>query len=174
MIGFAVTRERGPGSQAPMLSVNFAHRGGVRMDREIRLRIIVVKPPAGIVYALQKGSGSDYEKVQTQRSGKKDLAFDFAAGVRDKAGAVTLTGPFVQGPAGAKFVYLDIGAYAGQQNTPWSRRMKVPLSGITGKIIDRVARDPRSRLETRVPGTDKKGEPACATVKPFAGWKVIR
>ena len=37
-------------------------------------------------------------------------------------------GPFVQGPAGERFVYINIGTYAGQLNTPWSRRLKIPLS----------------------------------------------
>ena len=142
------------------------------MDQEIKLRIIVEKPPAGIDYGLQKGKGNPYETVQTQRSGKKDVVFEFSVSIstRNKS----LTGPYVQGPAGAKFLYIDIGTYAGQQNTPWSRRLKVPLTGITVAMIDRVSKDSRSVLETRVPGTGRNGEPNCATVKPFAGWKVAK
>jgi hypothetical protein len=79
----------------------------------------------------------------------------------------------VQGPAGERFVYLDIGTYAGQKDSCWSRRLKVPLSGITWDIIDRMEKS-RAVLETRVPGTGKDGGPNCATVKPFDGWKLVR
>ncbi len=146
------------------------------MDKEVKLRIVIEAPPAGIDYGLQKGRGNPYETVQTQRSGNKDLVFEFAATGREnnKAAAPTLGGPFVQGPAGAKFVYIDIGTYAGQKNTPWSRRLKVPLTGITAAMIDRLSKDTKAVLEARVPGTGKNGEPNCATVKPFTGWKVSR
>ena len=139
---------------------------------EIKLRIVIEKPPAGIDYGLQKGRGNPYETVQTQRSGKKDLVFEFPVSV--SARNHSLTGPYVQGPAGAKFVYIDIGTYAGQQNTPWSRRLKVPLTGITGTMIARSSQDSGFVLETRVPGTSSNGEPSCASVKPFQGWKVAR
>jgi len=50
-----------------------------------------------------------------------------------------------------------------------SRRLKVPLSGITMAMIKSQA-----VLEARVPGTGKDGGPSCATVKPFGGWKLLR
>jgi hypothetical protein len=140
------------------------------MNRELRLRIIVESPPPGVDYALQKGSGSSYETEQQQRSQGKDLAFEFApaikGGVSDPMAA--LAGPFVQGPTGKRFVYLDIGACAGQANSCWSRRLKVPLAGITIKMI-------RSGglIEARVPGTGQDGSPTCATVKDFDGWKCV-
>lgn len=142
------------------------------MNREIKLRIVVEKPPAGVDYALQKGHGNPYEPVQLQRSGNKDLTFEFAVSVRGEGALAVLGGPFAQGPSGGKFVYIDIGTYAGMKESPWGRRLKVPLTGITGAMIERVAKDGKSVLETRVQGTDKKGEPSCATVKPFKGWKV--
>ncbi len=141
------------------------------MGEEIKLRIIIERPPSGIDYALQKGRGNPYEMVQKQRSGKKDLIFEFP--VSFSARTKSLTGPYVQGPAGAKFVYIDIGTYAGQQNTPWSRRMKVPLTGISSNAIRRAAGS-SSVLEAHVPGTGKNGEPNCATIKPAGGWKVTR
>lgn len=79
-------------------------------------------------------------------------------------------GPHVQGPTGERFIYIDIGTYAGQTQTCWSRRLKIPLSGITWDMIDRVLADGESLLETRVPGTGKDDGPSCATVKPFPGW----
>lgn len=138
------------------------------MDRELTLRIILEKPTAGVDYGLQKGHGSNYETVQTQRSVGKDLRFECNVRVSSaKDGSPNFLGPFAQGPAGQKFVYIDIGTYAGQIETCWSRRLKIPLDGITWEMIDAA-----KRLETRVPGTGKDGSPACATVKPFAGWQV--
>lgn len=138
------------------------------MEHELNLRIVLEKPPKGVDFGLQKGRGSDYETVQIQRSNGKDLTFAFTVTVKagGKGTAPTLLGPFVQGPSAGRFVYLDIGTYAGQKDTSWSRRLKIPLSGITMAMIESQA-----VLEARVPGTGKDGGPNCATVKPFSGWK---
>jgi uncharacterized protein DUF5990 len=136
------------------------------MEQEVRLRIIVEKPPVGVDYALQKGRGSAYETVQTQRSDGRDLSFEFIVGVKPGRGKTpSLAGPFVQGPPDGRFIYLDIGTAAGQVHSCWTRRLKVPLQGITSEVIATPA-----VLEARVPGTGKDDGPTCATVKPFSGW----
>jgi Family of unknown function (DUF5990) len=138
------------------------------MEKELDLVIILEKPPGGVDYALQQGGGSNYQTVQTQRSTGRDLRFKFSLRVREgKDGQPNFLGPFAQGPAHERFVYLDIGTYAGQTNTAWSRRLKVPLRGITWEMIER-----KKALETHVPGAGKDGSPNCATVKPFGGWTV--
>ena len=108
------------------------------MERELVLRIVLEKPPAGVDFGLQKGQGRDYETVQKQRSTAKDLSFDFTVGVKAsrKGAAPTFVGPFAQGPPAERFVYIDIGSCAGQTGTPWSRRLKIPLRGITWDMID--------------------------------------
>ena len=142
------------------------------MEREISLRIVVERPPVGVFFGLQKGSGSEYETVQTVESKSDDLQFEFDVRVREgKDGRPNFLGPFVQGPTHERFVYLDIGTYAGQTNTPWSRRLKIPLRGITWKLIAQTAKSSSAALEARVAGTGKDGGPSCGTVKPFAGWK---
>ncbi len=148
----------------------------VPMACELTMRIVLEKPPAGVDFALQKGKGSNYETAQKQRSGARDLQFEFTArAVPGVEGAdPNLLGPFVQGPSGARFVYLDIGAAAGQLDSAWSRRLKVPLIGITAEILNRIEKDPRQILEAHIPGTGKDGGPNCATVKPFSGWKLIK
>jgi hypothetical protein len=145
------------------------------MERELTFRIVLEKPPAGVDFGLQKGRGNDYETTQKQRSGTDDLYFEFTVRAKAgaKGGAPNLLGPFVQGPPSARFVYLDIGTYAGQTDTKWSRRLKIPLTGITLEIIDRAADSPVV-LETHVPGTGRDGGPNCATVKPFRGWKLVK
>ena len=144
------------------------------MDRELTLRIILLKPPAGVDLGLQKGHGYNYETVQTQRSKGKDLHFECSVRVNPgKDSAPNFLGPFAQGPAGERFLYIDIGTSAGQIETCWSRRLKIPLRGITWELVDKAS-GPKSALETRVPGTGKDGSPACASVKPFPGWVVAR
>jgi hypothetical protein len=138
------------------------------MEHELNLLIILEDPPPGVDFGLQKGSGDPYETVQTQRSSTGDLRFELSVRVREgKDGLPNFLGPFTQGPAQQRFVYIDIGTYAGQTNTVWSRRLKIPLRGITWELIKKG-----KTLETRVPGTGKDGGPNCATVKPFAGWGV--
>jgi hypothetical protein len=145
------------------------------MESIVTLQIILNKPPAGVVFGLQKGSGSNYETIQKQMSGSGDLKFAFDVNVKgdkSKDDMPKLAGPFVQGHAGGKFVYIGIGTYAGQLNTVWSRRLKVPFSGITWDILGSLTE--QTVLQTTVPGTGKDGGPNCATVKPFAGWVAIK
>jgi hypothetical protein len=116
---------------------------------------------------LQKGRGKLYETVQKQRSDGGDLVFEFQPSVREGLSTVAaLGGPFVQGPPRQRFIYVDIGTYAGQTDSCWSRRLKIPLDGIQSKFI--LA---GGVLEARVPGTGRDGGPTCATVKDFGGWK---
>ncbi|HEX5702322.1 MAG TPA: DUF5990 family protein [Pyrinomonadaceae bacterium] len=125
---------------------------------EISLRIILRKPTAGVDFGLQKGRGSKYEVVQKQRSTGENLKFEFAVGVKTgKDGAPDFSGPFVQGARGDRYFYIDIGTYAGQENTCWSRRLKVPLSCITPDLINSS-----STLIADIPGTARDGGPSCA------------
>ena len=145
------------------------------MDNQITLHIILVRPTKDTIFGLQKGSGNNYETIQKQQYTSKDLEFRFEIFIKGdklKDKLPKLSGPFVQGPANGKFVYIDIGTYAGQPNTPWSRRLKVPLSGITWAHVDKLIVNDKMILETSVPGTGKDGGPNCATVKPFAGWHI--
>jgi len=139
------------------------------MEQELNLLIVLEAPPTGVDYALQKGGGNDYERVQRQRATDNDLQFEFSVRVgQQKNGEPNFLGPFTQGPASGRFVYLDIGTIAGQLNSLWSRRLKIPLHGITWELIN------ESRtLVARVPGKGKDGTPSCATVKPFSGWKAL-
>src|SRR5579859_5997153 len=140
------------------------------MPRPLTLRIVIEDPPPGVDFALQQGSGSSYEPVQKQRSNGGDITFEFQPsikpGVLDSMAA--LGGPFVQGPPRQRFVYVDIGTYAGQAGSCWSRRLKIPLEGIPPKMIRTGG-----VLEAHVPGTGRDGGPSCATVKDFEGWKFV-
>jgi hypothetical protein len=140
---------------------------------EVTLRIVLEQPTAGVDFGLQKGHGSAYEIVGKQRSKGGDLEFEFTVTAKTgKDHLPNFTGPFVQGPAGERFVYINIGTYAGQTNTPWSRRLKIPLSGISWDML-------RSEkvLVAHIPGTGKDGGPSCAyawrkSVGPQWQWQL--
>lgn len=139
------------------------------------LHIILQSPPSGVHFGLQKGSGSNYETVQLQKSVSGDLHFDLTVTIRgDRAKDQTprFGGPFAQGAYPDNFIYIDIGTYAGKEEDVWSRRLKIPLAGILWDTVDQFTANPKLVLETHVPGTAKDGSPTCATVKPFAGWRV--
>ena len=143
------------------------------MESELTLQIILIKPTKEVDFGLQQGAGNDYETIQKQRSTGQDLFFKFPIkikGERKKDLLPKFSGSFAQGPAANKFIYIDIGTYAGQTNTGWSRRLKIPLTGITWEDIDKLISNPHLILEAIVPGTGRDGGPNCATVKPFDGW----
>lgn len=146
------------------------------MKQAVIVRIILQKPPDGVDFGLQKGSGHPYETVQIQQARAQDIRFECALtvkGDRQKDENPGFSGPFVQGSPPEKFIYIDIGTYAGQAECIWGRRLKVPLRGITWETIEQVITASEFVLETQVPGSAKDGSPACATVKPFGGWKIV-
>ena len=145
------------------------------METELTFQIRLEKPPPGIDFGLQNGHGSSYETVQKQRSAAGDLYFEFTVKLKATGNAgPDFLGPFIQGPKGSRFIYIDIGTYAGQTDTPWSRRLKIPLTGITAAMTGKLVNDPSLIFATTVPGKGKDGGPNCATVKPFAGWTIVK
>jgi Family of unknown function (DUF5990) len=128
------------------------------MPQEVALRLILEKPTAGVDFGLQEGRGNSYQVIKKQRSAGRNLKFDFSVTVKTgKDGSPDFAGPLVQGPTGERFFYVDIGTYAGQTNTQWSRRLKVPLSLITWDLINSG-----KVLMAKIPGTGKDGGPSCA------------
>jgi hypothetical protein len=139
----------------------------------ITIKIILVEPPAGVDFAIQMGKGHVYSLAQKQRSKGSDLNFDCMVEVKKNSkGETVFRGDVVQGPSSAQFMYINIGTSAGQMDSVWTRRLKIPLTGITTELIDQIDED--SYLETHVPGKGKDGTPNCASVKNFEGWKIRR
>lgn len=145
-----------------------------RSEAEIRLRIVLVAPPPGVDFGVQEGKGNDYATILTQRSKDSDLAFEFTVTVKDNRddGLPNFLGPLAQGPTTSRFIYIDIGKSAGQVDSCWERRIKVPLGGITWEMVEKASA--KKLLEARLPGTGRDGGPSCATVKPIDGWKVCK
>lgn len=147
---------------------------GTRNDSEVTLRVVLIAPPSGVDYGIQEGKGNDYTTIHTQRSNAADLAFEFTVTVKDNRddGRPNFLGPRTHGPPKGRFLYINIGKSAGQVNSPWDRRLKIPLDGITWDLIDMAST--KRVLEARLPGKGKDGGPNCATVKPIDGWKLCK
>ena len=144
------------------------------MNHDLPIRIILENPPAGVDFGVQKGKGNQYETIQKQRSNNNDLSFELKISVNESQTSLpNFTGPYVQGPLNERFIYIDIGTYAGQIDSAWSRRLKIPLRDISSATVKLLLTDSSFILETKVPGTGKDGGPNCATVKPFSGWHLI-
>jgi hypothetical protein len=146
------------------------------VECELQLQIVVEKPPIGVVFGLQLGKGTDYETIQRQIATGDDLTFECTVRVNDRRnnGSPNFLGPWTHGPPADRFIYIDIGKFAGQSDSPWERRIKVPLDGITWSLIEKAAVDPKAVLEARLTGMGRDGGPSCATIRPSHGWQLIR
>ena len=138
----------------------------------LSLRITVVDPPPNILWALQLGRD---QLVKPTLSTKNRISFDFTVDVVEDSSAAgfRLRGPAVQGRPGERFVYLRIGAYAGQVGASAGWRAKIGLEGISHKLVLAVKAKRSGVLEVEFAGMGPKGGPACATVPLLgAGWHV--
>jgi len=140
----------------------------------VPLRIILIAPPSGVDFGIQEGKGSDYKTIQVQRSKDTDVQFDCRLTVKGNRadGPPNFVGTVLQGPPTGRFIYIDIGKSAGQIDSCWQRRIKIPLVGITWEMLDSAVDAPKRILQATIPGTGKDGGPSCATIKPIDGWKV--
>lgn len=139
-------------------------------EAELAVRITVRRPPRGVALAVQRGRA---ELLEPSHSTPDAVVFDFSVRVgTTQAGAPPrLLGPLTQGPPAARFVYVNSGSCAGQPSSPWQRRAKVQLAGITATMIQAAADTPGARIETEYEGTGRDGGPTCATVKAIT-WRV--
>lgn len=103
------------------------------------------------------------------------VTFELEAQVKPRPdGGFSLLGPEMQGPPAARFIYVNVGTSAGQLGSPWTRRAKISLVSITAETLADLAELPGGVLEARFSGRDRKGEPACATVKLLGeGWQPV-
>jgi hypothetical protein len=138
------------------------------MKPRLLLRIVVVGPPKGTTFALQQGRSDLVAPVKVTA---KSIVFEFPVSVADAASRPPrFTGGFAQGPPDSRFVYVNSGTMAGQADSCWTRRAKIPLTGISRTLLrSALARNGRI-LEARISGKARDGGPACATVSLLAGW----
>ena len=143
------------------------------MNVELPLCIVLISPPAGVDFGIQQGKGHDFQILQKQRSAGQDLRFECTVTVKDNRddGLPNFLGQLVQGPVTGRFLYIDVGKIAGQRDSCWERRIKIPLGDIGWDLIRLATSDSGQRLAADFPGTAKDGGPSCAKVRSIAGWK---
>ena len=139
-------------------------------ERELTVRISVTDPTPGVLFRLQRGVKDLTPPTKTT---KNAITFEFPVRVGERPdGQPNFLGPYTQGPPTGRFVYINSGTYAGQTGTQWARRAKVPLGGISQKLIDRAVRD-SVPLEIEIAGTGGDGGPSCGTIRfPESAWRV--
>ena len=104
------------------------------------------------------------------------ISFDFTVQIVEggSEGAFRLRTPAVQGKPGERFVYLCIGAYAGQTGARACWRAKISLEGITRTLLNAALSMRSSVLEARCAGTAPDGGPSRASVRLLgSGWSIV-
>lgn len=138
----------------------------------LRLRIVLVDPPAGVRWALQEGRDRLVPPVRAT-PGEVVLEAMVALGPPAPDGSRPVRGPAVQGPKGARFVYAASGSYAGAAGASGGRRAKVPLPDLPPALAAAWEAEPSRVLEARVAGTARDGGAAAATVPLLGeGWRL--
>jgi hypothetical protein len=138
---------------------------------ELPIRIVVADPVPELAVVLQRGQAAKVSGVAPVSRSAEDVVFDLEVTVNGALadGRPRLLGPFVQGPPDARFIYLIVGRYAGQADSEWAGRVKVPLGDLGRAQIEALA--PGGRLVARIAGKSPKGGPALASVKLLPpGW----
>jgi hypothetical protein len=79
-------------------------------------------------------------------------------------GAADLKGPYIQGPPGGRFIYLNWGTVDQSGAFAMFRRAKLWLEAVPPEVLGTAA--DLGMLVGRVGLTDPKGNPVCASVRP--------
>jgi hypothetical protein len=133
---------------------------------------VIVDPVPRVALALQRGKAASATLVAPSSASDEAVIFNLTVSVSGASPSPRPLGPFVQGPPDGRFVYVCVGTLAGDAASPWTRRIKIPLTGLTGPLIAGLTAG--GRLEARIAGRDRKGEPACASVPLLPpGWRAV-
>jgi hypothetical protein len=137
------------------------------------MRVLVMDPPPGVRFALQRGRSALLEPSSGQ-PGAWQFDFSLRMGAPLPDGSVNFLGELAQGPAFDRFVYLNAGTLAGQPDSCWTRRAKLKLASIPRPLVEAALGAPGGVIEARIPGTMGDGGPVCASIKPQAvAWRLV-
>jgi hypothetical protein len=134
--------------------------------RTITLRLTIEDPLPGVAYSLQNKKN---EPVAPVVAGSGPISLDVPVRV---APGPKFLGDFVRSEgATRRFVYVAIGDQAGQRPSDWNRRAKIDIHLLPSDLLEKAQAG--AVLEGRLPGKDKDGGPACATLQPIGGWRIV-
>jgi Family of unknown function (DUF5990) len=127
-------------------------------NQQITLRLTIKDPVPGVTYSLQNKKS---EPVAMVLASDQQLSFDVLV---DVAPGPRFVGEFV------RFVYIAIGGQAGDSSSLWSRRAKIEIHALPADLLQKALTG--SVVEVLLPGRDRDGGPACATLHPLGSWRV--
>jgi Family of unknown function (DUF5990) len=108
---------------------------------------------------VEKSCWVSFPPTLTRRRGR------WTARSTSAGAAPDVTGPYIQGRPGGRFIYLSWVTVDDSDSATMFRRAKLWLdSGVPSEILISAAR--RGRLLGRLRLTDAKGNPLCAAVRP--------
>lgn len=144
------------------------------MAQELPIRITLVHPPRDVRFRVQRGKDG---LLAPSHIDDETITFDVTVRVGEQQpdGAPNLLGPFTQGSPAERFIYVNAGTLAGEPASPWTRRAKVKLAGITPAMIEETLATPGALLAARIAGKAKDGGPPAASVPLLGGeWQVLQ
>lgn len=130
--------------------------------------------PNGETYEnVHVGLGLHRDPVDLVRGDAPDACWRVEVRVsRPADGSIDFHGPFVQGPRGDRFLYLNWGTVDANGTFHLFRRAKLSLSQIDPALVEDAIREYGS-LSCTVGLTDSKGNPICARLRsPNVTWQV--
>lgn len=143
-------------------------------SHDLWVRVVVRDAPPGVKFAMQRGKS---ELLEPSNRTETALVFEFSIRAVAKPGseAPNILGPYAQGPAKDRFLYLNSGTMAGQSQTGWTRRAKLKTAGITWALVCEALKQDNAVLVAEVHGSARDDGPCCGTI-PFlnGGWQVDR
>ncbi len=120
--------------------------------------------------------GYDNVCVAVQRRARPQELLDLQDGDQEQASWVLdavisaqqdgfdVSGPYIQGPIGQRFIYLSWGDVDGAGTFAMFRRAKLTIADIDPDVLAAAARS--GRLLARLDMSDAAGRPICARVRP--------
>ncbi|MEO6606130.1 MAG: DUF5990 family protein [Aeromicrobium sp.] len=137
-------------------------------QREVLLRLMIENPVPGVALSLQDKKS---QPVAAQTPGAEPVEFEVSVRVAPKDDGWRLYGKHVrsEGPR-RQFFYVGIGEHAGQQNSAFSRRMKIDIHDIAPDLIQQAVDG--AELQASIDGTGPDGTPACASIQMLTPWHV--
>lgn len=144
-----------------------------RMENRIEIRIEAHDLPGRDCPPGPGFPGYREVVVGLQRKGRADELLDPVPGDAASArwtaectvkGAGDLTGPYVQGRPGARFLYLTWTGVTPDGGRELFRRAKLMLDGVPPEVLGAALAT--GRLTGRLGLTDGRGHPLCAAVRP--------
>jgi hypothetical protein len=142
-------------------------RTGSTSARPVTLRLALLDPPAGVAWAVQLGRTDLLPPASVTRDKVSfEIPLEIVSGA---SGEPRLRGAAVQGPASARFVYVNSGSRAGAVGSGWDRRAKVHLASVPLETLRARPASEALLLHGEITGTAKDGGPACASVPLLRG-----